>query len=72
MRQGVPQALEAAINKALAKVPEDRFPLDAASFRDEIVRAASMPILTDAALPARRRGWRNRRVALAAGIVALV
>jgi tRNA A-37 threonylcarbamoyl transferase component Bud32/tetratricopeptide (TPR) repeat protein len=68
LRQGVPQALEAAINKALAKVPEDRFP-DAASFRNEIIRAAAMPILTDTALPARRPWWRGKRVALAAGIV---
>jgi tRNA A-37 threonylcarbamoyl transferase component Bud32 len=64
VRQVVPQALEAAINKALAKVPEDRF-ATAAEFRDE------MPIITDTVVRAARPWWRTRRAMLAAAVVAL-
>ena len=58
LRQSVPPALEAAIVRALAKVPQDRF-ATAGEFRDEILRAASTP--SSAALPPtapmpRRRG----------------
>ncbi|MEO8637075.1 MAG: protein kinase [Gemmatimonadales bacterium] len=71
VRQGVPQALEAAINKALAKVPEDRF-ATAAEFRDEILRAASMPILTGAGVSPTRPWWRGRQAMLAAGVVGVL
>ncbi|MEO8138968.1 MAG: serine/threonine-protein kinase [Gemmatimonadota bacterium] len=71
VRQGVPQALEAAINKALAKVPEDRF-ADAAKFRDEIIRAASTPIISGTPPRAERPWWRRRWVAFAAGTLILV
>jgi serine/threonine-protein kinase len=61
LRQSVPPALEAAIVRALAKVPQDRF-ATAAEFRDELLRAASTP--SSAALPLtvplprrRRRRW---------------
>ncbi|MDZ4862342.1 MAG: protein kinase [Gemmatimonadota bacterium] len=70
VRPGVPQALEAAINRALAKVPEDRF-ATAAEFRDEVLRAAAMPIIPSTALPVTRPWWRRRPALLAAAIVGL-
>ncbi len=62
LRQSVPPALEAAITKALAKVPQDRFE-SAAEFRDEIQRAALSPSRADMAatvpvpVARRRRPW---------------
>jgi tetratricopeptide (TPR) repeat protein/tRNA A-37 threonylcarbamoyl transferase component Bud32 len=72
LRQSVPPALESAITRALAKVPQDRFDT-AAEFRDEIQRAATTPSRADLAatvpVPAarRRRPW----WVLVAGAVAL-
>ena len=71
VRQAVPQALEAALNKALAKVPEDRF-TTAAAFRDEIVRAATMPVTAEIAPPSARAWWRRGPVVIAAGSMVLV
>ncbi len=71
LRQTVPQALEAAINKALAKVPEDRF-ANATEFRDAITTAATMPIITAVSHPAKPPWWRQRRtLAIAAGLALL-
>ena len=59
VRQTVPQALEAVINKALAKVPEDRYST-AGEFRDALVHAATMPVTVEAprrSVSTRRAGW---------------
>ncbi|MFN0181275.1 MAG: protein kinase domain-containing protein [Gemmatimonadales bacterium] len=61
VRQSVPQALEAVINKGLAKVPEDRFP-DAAAFRDALRQAVTMPVTAELP-PSGRRARRLRRLA---------
>ena len=64
VRQTVPEALESAIMRALAKVPTDRH-ASAGEFRDEIVRAAHMPVTGVSSLLAARSRSR-RRVAMAA------
>ncbi|WP_373069123.1 protein kinase domain-containing protein [Gemmatimonas sp.] len=43
VRGSVPQALAAVLEKALAKVPQDRYPTMVA-FRDALVRSATMPV----------------------------
>jgi serine/threonine protein kinase/tetratricopeptide (TPR) repeat protein len=74
VRPGVPPALEAAITRALAKVPQDRF-ASAREFREEILRAATTP--TGSALPptvptARRRPSRLPLILAAVLVVAAV
>ena len=61
LRRTVSQGLEAAVSKALAKVPADRFAGAA-----EFVAALTAPGA------GRSAGWRRRRVALAAGIAGAV
>ncbi len=68
LRQTVPQALEAAINKALAKVPQDRYDT-AIEFRDAIVSAATQPIIT--AITPVRALWYKRPVTIAAAVVVI-
>ncbi len=72
VRQTVPEALERAIMRALAKAPTDRH-ASAGEFRDEIMRSAHMPVTGEASLLAARATSR-RRAAIAAvvtlGIVA--
>ncbi len=64
VRQSVPEALEAAVQKAMAKVPTDRY-ATAAEFRDAIVAAARAPLTTER--PATRHAAR-RWVMAAAGV----
>ncbi len=66
VRSTVPPALEAAVMKAMAKVPTDRF-ATAAEFREEVVRAAATP-----AGPTRAPRDRMPRVAAFAAVLALV
>ena len=70
LRSTVPQALEAAINKALAKVPEDRF-RTATEFRNAITLAAAMPIITATAHPATTPWATPKRLFAVAGVIAL-
>jgi serine/threonine-protein kinase len=61
VRHGVPEALEAAIEKALEKAPEDRF-ATIRQFRDAIMQAALQPVTAatrTAVRPARRAWWRR-------------
>jgi len=75
LRQSVPPALEAAITRALAKVPQDRFDT-AAEFRDEIQRAALTPSRADLAatapLPRRHRSRWGIAVAAVAVLAAVI
>jgi eukaryotic-like serine/threonine-protein kinase len=61
VRDTVPQGIDTAVTKALAKVPADRF-ASAAEFAAELAAPGARPAA----------GWRRRRVAVAAGIAALV
>jgi tRNA A-37 threonylcarbamoyl transferase component Bud32/tetratricopeptide (TPR) repeat protein len=60
LRPSVPQALAAVIERALAKVPQDRFD-DANAFREAIVHAATMPVTSPTVQarvePVSRRRW---------------
>ncbi|MEO8480015.1 MAG: serine/threonine-protein kinase [Gemmatimonadota bacterium] len=71
LRQSVPQALQAAIEKGLAKVPEDRF-TTATEFRDAITDAATMPIITAITAQPKPAWWRKPRVMATAATVALL
>jgi tetratricopeptide (TPR) repeat protein len=69
IRRTVPPELEAAINTALAKAPEDRFS-SAEAFRDEILRSATMPTSD---VPTRQMAARRQRGRLAAvGVLAVL
>jgi len=77
-RKTIPPHVEAAVNRALSKLPADRFP-SAASFAEALVNPAAMPLRTTVALPAaslpRRRAvlWAGAALALlgvAAGFLA--
>lgn len=71
LRQSVPQALEAAIEKALAKVPQDRF-ATATEFRDAITEAATMPIITAVTPQAKPTWWKRSRTLVTAAAVAVI
>jgi len=60
VRPSVPPALEAAITRALAKVPQDRF-ATAAAFRDEILRAAATPATGELPRTMETLRWRRHR-----------
>ena len=62
-RRSVPPFVEAAVNRAVEKLPADRFP-SAAAFASALreVRSETLPIAT---APARRTGWRAPLVAAA-------
>ena len=67
---GVPPPLAAALHKALAKAPEERF-ADVAAFAAALRESLGAPA-TGAAPAVRRAPARRRTVAIAGGVVALV
>ena len=67
VRPTVSPALEAAINMALAKVPEDRF-ATASAFRDALLQSATTPGIATVVRPLRRPWWRRRTTLLVAAI----
>jgi serine/threonine-protein kinase len=74
VREAIPDALEAVINRALEKVPADRYQT-AAQFAEALERArtGSVSRLTGApVLPAPRRGWRKPAVPAAIALVVAV
>ena len=71
VRPSVSPALEAAINTALAKVPEDRF-ATAADFRDALLQSIASPSMATAVRPTSRPSWRRRGLLLLAALVVLV
>ena len=71
VRPAVSPALEAAINMALAKVPEDRF-ATAAAFRDALLQALTTPSIATAVPPRSRPLWRRRTFIFTAAIVVMV
>ena len=73
VRPAVSPALEAAINMALAKVPEDRF-ATASAFRDALLQSVTTPSLATAVRPPSRPWWRRRATLIAAaiGVIAAV
>lgn len=71
VRPSVPQALAEAIEKALAKVPQDRY-VNAAAFREAIIHAATMPVTSPTiAVPKQPPRSRARWGLWAAAAVAL-
>ncbi len=70
IRDTVPSHVAAAIQKALSKLPADRFP-SAAAFAEALVTPGAVPLTptveAGAAVPARRRDW--RAIALATALV---
>jgi serine/threonine-protein kinase len=71
VRETVPEQLERAVTRALARVPADRFP-SAIAFRDALVGVPAAPAVSDAAeAQAGRRITRSRAVLTTAAIAAV-
>jgi tRNA A-37 threonylcarbamoyl transferase component Bud32/tetratricopeptide (TPR) repeat protein len=69
-RPSIPAALEAAVSRAMSKVPGDRYP-DADAFAAALETALAAPSAADDAVAPVRPATRRRRLAIAAGLVAV-